>query len=352
MDPGTEERRLALIELEGRDGRVVRTLDVRRWPVRLGRALDNDLVIDDPFVAAHHATLALAADGRLELHVHAVRNPVRVQRAEPAGPRPHGGVLSVAAHGHLALGSGGARLAVGDSHLRVRLPDEVLAPERELPAGGARAGLAPALSGLALLALVLLERWIELDPGADFTTAWLPLLTGAPLGLLSWCVAWALLSKLFRHRFEFGAHLRIALPWLLGLMLLSLAWKPVAAALGAPWLWRAGPALAALLGALLMRRHLLQVLPQHPRAIGAGVASFVLAAAAVTVAANQKLHGRWSSPPYMNTLPTPAANLSGSDDSGALVAEIGPLAAQLAERVRKARQEDAQAGGDDAGDTD
>lgn len=350
MEHGTEERRLALIELEGRDGRVTRTLDVRRWPVRLGRALDNELVIDDPFVAGHHATLVPADDGRLELRVHAVRNPVRVQLAEPAGPA--GRVLGVAAHGTLALGTGGARLVVGDSHLRVRLPGEVLAPERELPAGGARAGLAPALAGLALLALVLLERWIELDPGADFTTAWLPLLTGAPLGLLSWCVAWALLSKLFRHRFEFGAHLRIALPGLLGLMLLSLAWQPLAAALGAPWLWRAGPALAALLGALLVRRHLLQVLPQHPRAIGAGVASFVLAAAAVTVAANHKLHGRWSSPPYMNTLPTPLANLSGSDDSSALVSDIGPLAAQLAERVRKASQEDAQAGGDDAGDTE
>lgn len=53
-------RRLALIELLERDGRVSRVLDVHAWPLCLGRALDNDLVIDDPHLAAHHATLAVA----------------------------------------------------------------------------------------------------------------------------------------------------------------------------------------------------------------------------------------------------------------------------------------------------
>ena len=57
MDSAPE--RLALIELLDRDGRCVRAVDVTQWPFSIGRALDNDLVLDDPFVAAAHATLGL-----------------------------------------------------------------------------------------------------------------------------------------------------------------------------------------------------------------------------------------------------------------------------------------------------
>jgi len=34
-----------------------------RWPVTVGRALDCDVVLHDPHVAAHHATLDLVAGG-------------------------------------------------------------------------------------------------------------------------------------------------------------------------------------------------------------------------------------------------------------------------------------------------
>src|SRR4030095_2492866 len=51
------EERVALIEIVERDGRVRQQLDVRGWPLSIGRALDRDLVLDDPHVAAEHATL-------------------------------------------------------------------------------------------------------------------------------------------------------------------------------------------------------------------------------------------------------------------------------------------------------
>ena len=61
-----ETNAIALIELLDRDGRVRRTLDVHAWPLTLGRALDNSLVLDDPHVAPHHATLATDADGTVQ----------------------------------------------------------------------------------------------------------------------------------------------------------------------------------------------------------------------------------------------------------------------------------------------
>ena len=61
------EERVALIEWLDRDGHVQRGADVQRWPLSLGRALDNTVVLDDPHVAAHHAVLDLDAEGRLQL---------------------------------------------------------------------------------------------------------------------------------------------------------------------------------------------------------------------------------------------------------------------------------------------
>ena len=61
---------LALIETLDRDGQPRQILRVSQWPVRIGRAIDCDLVLDDPHVAAHHATLAWRDDGlHIEQHL-------------------------------------------------------------------------------------------------------------------------------------------------------------------------------------------------------------------------------------------------------------------------------------------
>ena len=70
------QHRLALIELVERDGRVRRSVEVRRWPVTLGRALECDIVLEDPHVAARHVTLQPDAEGALQMTVGATRNGV------------------------------------------------------------------------------------------------------------------------------------------------------------------------------------------------------------------------------------------------------------------------------------
>ena len=60
--------RLAVVEVLDRDGHARQVVPVARWPVTIGRAIDCDVVLDDPFVAAHHATLE-EIDGVLTLVV-------------------------------------------------------------------------------------------------------------------------------------------------------------------------------------------------------------------------------------------------------------------------------------------
>ena len=279
--------RLALIELQGRDGRIGRVVDVSHWPLSLGRALDNDVVIDDPHVAAYHAQLLLGDDGTVRLLPLPTLNGVRVDGRH--------------ASAETALPSGGAELQIGGTRLRLRLAGEVLAAELPLAPGGGTGLLTPLLLAVGVLALLLAEHWISLDPGADYS-AWLPTALGLPVALAAWCGLWALMSKLFQHRFDFGGHLRIVLPWLLGMTIAEIVLPQAAAALALPGLWKLNSPLQALLAALILRAHLQHVLPLHGRAVNIGVAALALAGGALSLTGTWRAMQSLSPAPYMSCL--------------------------------------------------
>jgi hypothetical protein len=319
--------RLALIELTERDGRLARVVEVRAWPLTLGRAFDNDLVIDDPHVAPQHATLALDEAGALQLRVGQTINGLTLDgRHLDAGEQA-------------TLAAGGALLQFGGLRLRLRRPAEVLEPERPLPSLRQATWLVAGAAAAFMMAAVLAEQWVGLDPGAD-ATAWLPLMLGLPGVIAAWAGLWALASKIFQHRFDFGGHLRIVLPWLAAVTLVDLTVQPLGAALGWPALWRMAPVLQALMGVLLLRAHLLHVLPGSRRLVSTLAAAAALAGMAISVTLTMRATDRFSRPAYMSSLPMPGLRLDAAVPSAQLVQDIAPLAEQLAQRVRKAKADD------------
>jgi FHA domain len=302
-------------------------VDVWRWPLTLGRALDNDVVIDDPHLAAQHASLTPGEDGVLRLHPLPSRNGVQLAGRTLSAPTP--------------LPEGGALLQLGATRLRLRLPGEALAPE--VPVPGRLRGAPPLLTGAAVFALLLGAHGLTLDPGADLT-AWLPALVGLPALLAAWCGLWALMSKLFQHRFDFGGHLRIALPWLLALALADALWPLFTAALAAPRLWMLGPTLEAVLLALLVHAHLRHLLPLHRRTVAGTVATLAVAGLALSATLTWRNTDSLVATPYMSTLPPPALRLAGTAPSAALVQDMAPLAGRLAARVQQARADDEDEG--------
>jgi hypothetical protein len=300
-------------------------LPVAAWPLTIGRALDNDVVLDDPFVAAHHARIAPAADGSLQLLVGHTTNGVHI------------GKRHLAAGATEPLPAAGTRFTLGQTVLRLRLPGELLAPEQPLLPGAGWA--APLVMIVALVALALAQHWVSLDPGAD-AVAWLPLLAGLPALVALWCGAWALASKIFQHRFDFGAHLRIVLPWLLAIELTSALLPQVAASLGWPWLWRLTQPLQALLAALLVRQHLVFLLPQAERRVSLAVAAALVVGAVIPIARTHRATDRFSRPPYMSTLPLPVFTRDAAVEPAALVQELQPLAERLERRARQSREEE------------
>jgi len=322
------EDRLALIEVLDREGRVLRTVDVHRWPVGLGRGLDNLVVLDDVHVAAAHARIELDGDAAgLVLKALDSHNGLQVDGVQvPAG-------------GQRVLGPGPVRLQLGQTALRLRWRDELLEPERALLAVQAAPWLRIGLVAVALWLTVLGVRWIEVDPGNDFTT-WLPTLLGLPAVVIGWCLMWAMVSKVFQHRFEFVAHLGVCLPWFLGLQWLGLLLPQAAAALDWPWLWRLTLVLLPLGATWLVLQHLGLVLPRHRRGIKLTLLALLALWGGIIAATNQRRHDRLQAAPYMSTLPMPGLRLGPSLSPQALVDAMAPLPGQLADRVKESAKDD------------
>lgn len=328
--------RLALIECGEREGRPARVLDVWRWPLALGRALDNDIVLDDPCVAAHHARIEALPEGGLQLQVLQTTNGVRLD----------GRLLSAGAR--VALPAGAATtLQAGNTTLRLRWPGEILAPEKPLPTRSS--AVLPVVLGALLATSVLVRHGIRLDPGAG-PSAWQSAALGLPAVLATWCAVWALLSKLFRHRFDFLGHLRIALPWLVGAEASEVLCQQVGAMFGWPWLWRMAAPLEVLLLALLVRAHLVHVLPQHGRSLTAAVAAALAVGSGISLHQTYRATDRLSRPAYMSTLPLPALDFTDRVDAARLVQDMPAMAEALARRVQKAREDEAENGEEDGGD--
>jgi pSer/pThr/pTyr-binding forkhead associated (FHA) protein len=323
------ENRLALIELLGRDGHVLRSVDVHRWPVSVGRALGNTVVLDDPHVAALHATLAPEDEtGQLYLNAAASINGVRVdqQRLQP-GERA-------------AIAPKGALLQFGQSRLRLRLPSEHLADERML-------AVAPQLGPLALVGLIgalmamwAASQWLSFDPNTPLSR-WLPILLGWPAVLLFWCGAWALGSKLFQQRFEFMAHLAIALPWMAGLQLLDMVLPQLFAALDWPLAWHLSPLLLAVGGVLLLRAHFRLVLPNQARAIAVVLAALLAVSVGLSWMQNERMFDSPFASPYMSALPMPAMRWHRvQDNAEGLIKGMTALRDPLQARVAKAKDDE------------
>lgn len=170
------------------------------FPASIGRAYDNDVIVDDRYVDPHHAVLTLDDDGVVVIEdlgsVNGVWDRARGQRS---------------ARLRLASG-GGARL--GETVLRVLDVGHTVPRAVPQPAEGRLVGLLAspraawlAVAGALVLSLVL--AWLRQYEGEHAST-----LVNAGsylfLGLCLWAGLWALIGRAQARRARFLTHLAIA----------------------------------------------------------------------------------------------------------------------------------------------
>jgi hypothetical protein len=253
------------VEVLSRQGDVAVRERIERDEARIGRAFDNDVVIDDPHVAPHHLRVYRGEDGELVAEdlgtvngLYAEHGAKRVARI-PLANEPV--------------------IRIGRTTLRVHDGAHAVAPEKPLTPPRLHARWAAWL-GASLFAAILLVNWLALTGEATAHAVLLPLIALATV-LAVWAGLWALVSRIFAGQSLFVLHLRIALTASIALVLwdqvahmaaFSLAWREMAdySGLGA---W-------ALLAATCYA-HLQAIGPRHMRAAMGLVGALILAGAAV-----------------------------------------------------------------------
>jgi hypothetical protein len=312
--------KVALVEVLDRDGHVRQAVPVTQWPVRVGRALDCDVVLDDPYVAPHHFSVA-AAEGRLHVSVGETINGLRCGRERlPAG--------------QTAVLDAGEDWLAGRTRLRVRLAGETLPAEQPVPQPSAwrLAALLAVLAGL--VGWSAWTQYLDSDPG-QFLTSLAPMLISMAALLAGWSFLWALGSKLFQHRFDYWTHVRIAASGLLASGVIGAALAVLAFVTSWVLLSRVREAVEALVLAGAVYAHLGAVLPQRRRVFAWVVGSAAVAGLATVAAFQYERTGRWVDELYLTTLPPPVFRLAPAVEPQAFLGEVASMKEQLDAQARE-----------------
>lgn len=189
--------RLGFLEILDRRGRVSQRHQVGTAPITIGRAYDNDVILDDPFVSPHHLRVEWQDETAVVVEDLGSENGLFTE-ARLRVPQ-------------LDLTSG-ISFRIGHTELRYSAADAPVAPtvvehsERfDLLAvtRGSRSRMVVLLIALATFALIYFQSsyeevtWSEATGGA----------TGGLLVLALWAGVWAFAGRVVSHQFRFWPHL-------------------------------------------------------------------------------------------------------------------------------------------------
>jgi hypothetical protein len=322
---------LALLEVLDRDGHVRQSRPIGAWPATVGRALDNDLVLDDPHIAARHFSIDADASG-VFVQVGDTLNGLRVDgRHLTRGER-------------LSVGAEPLHIGAGDSHLCLRLAEHALAPELPLrtPRSMWHSVWPPLAAGALVLVALLFGTWLDTDPD-DLVRALGSMLMAAVTAGLAWCAAWALLSKIFTRRSHFWWHVRVLLLGFLALEVGGVAAHLLAFALSWHWASDFTFVLAYAIGVTMLYFHVLGLEPRRQTRLRVVVASFFVAGTGLSLWFNHQARDQFGEELYMNHLFPPALRLARPVDTATFVKDLAPLQATLDAKARKRDSGDADA---------
>ena len=182
------------VEILSRRKEVKARYQLDSLPIRIGRAYDNDIILDDAHIAAHHVIIEQDGEGGLTLHDLDTRNGTFI-----------GGRRQVE-----SKVDNTAIFQLGHTHLRIRSIDCTVEDEIPISSFHKLDGWPPALAGIFLIALVIgFINWIG-DTNKFEASGYLVGISIALLCGVTWSGIWAIASRLFGGELtRFGRHLFI-----------------------------------------------------------------------------------------------------------------------------------------------
>lgn len=198
-----------VLEIRDAKGRLLARERVSVFPITLGRAYDNDVILDDAYVSPHHARLIEGENGELIAEDLGSVNGMREGAARAPTVR-----AVVASGGELQLGSTSIRIFDADHAVPEAIVERPVAPPPVAEAPRARRSFAEVflepsrartawLGAAAVFALRGFLGSTDANPASDT----LSMAIAASLLLALWAGAWSLGGRLATGRAHFLSHL-------------------------------------------------------------------------------------------------------------------------------------------------
>lgn len=281
------------IETLARNGDVLQRQQLHVLPIRIGRAYDNDVILDDDYVAPRHA-LVDAVNGKLMLHDLGSRNGI-----VKAGKQLPSLVLT-----------GDTVVRIGHTSLRVRAADFSVQPELLDRTMHGWEGALPGMTGMSLAAIVALFITWLFDTRNFQAFYYLQALAAGVAGAAAWGGAWAFANRLFGRHARLGRHIFIIGAGAAALVAWEAASNGAAYALSLEALTRYGSHGAIAIGAAVLYFHLATVKPQSRLRLRWLCLLLAVTGSGLMLIANFQRSGRVSDELYMGVLLPPAMRAS------------------------------------------
>lgn len=326
---------LALLQATDRNGAVVARLDVRHWPVTVGRALTADLVLDDSHLAGEHLRIDRTVDGGVTLQVLDTVNGISL------GQTRHGRDAACA-------WPVGESLTLGRLKLNLRLADEPLAAEEPLSRFPWRSFGWTLLAVIGMLGLTLGQSWITLTEPSQLARSLPAAVAAMVLMIVGWSGVWALATKLFTGRLQFWRHVRIACFVSLALQIVMVLVDALAFMFSLESLAHFEVPLMLLYVAVAIYAQLTVIVTQRRRSLAALVACVAVLGIAAVLGTNWLQNKRLTNKLYLSTVYPPFLRVAPAVPVPQFLQEAGTIRERLDRRL-KDRDADSDAS-DDSGD--
>lgn len=181
------------VEIISRNEGVKFRHQVNSLPIRIGRGYDNDVILDDPHVSAHHALIEQAAEDKLVIKDLGSNNGIIYKGSRQAEMLLDGNMI----------------FRLGQTNIRIRSADFPVDAEITDTTSYSWEGWRPALAGLIIIiALTVFNTWIG-DTKKFTAIRYLSTIAGMVIAGFVWCGVWSFANRLFGGNARLGRHLFI-----------------------------------------------------------------------------------------------------------------------------------------------
>lgn len=313
------------------DGEVAHRTQVNHLPIRIGRAYDNDIILDDPHTAAHHAQIEFNQLDELIISDLGSYNGIT-----------HANVRANTRENFFVV-DGDKVYRLGHTRLRIRTADYQVAAEVTDLTNHRWEGLLPALTGLGLLLVTaLLSTWLA-DLNQGTLSKYLLELVSIFGFAIGWSGIWALFSRLFTGHARFGRHLFIASA---GLAFLEL-WEHVSGLIAYAFSWESLLTFSThpiiFICAVMLYFHFLTAGNKRPGRLKIYLAMLAILSSVIIMTKEYQASNHLSDELYMSRIYPPAVRISRDHSLEEFMADMQ----ELKEKVDGERKENPEKNDDD-----